>query len=285
MAKTKNIPNLFPYQVKRRDGFYNRDHPKDAHPDSPTFKRYWRDFVQKMIEGIWINDEGTWVYMPPKLFFYVNYPTIADQNRNDIHPDLRDNEWIIFTYFLCMEGFSGFEDDEIYTCHELVGKHERSQDKNLTDKQRAKHELNFIELKKIPPSAKLADGSYKKYIEPWYYLTQHYLLDLPAAKPLGHAIYENVQYNGCILSARGVGKAEKVDELVRVQGGWVEIGKLNVGDHVYGGDGKLTEIKEIHDHEDVQFYKIGLRDGREIEVSVFIHAMFYDKINAMLSGF
>lgn len=195
-TNNNDIPNLFPYQIKRIDNFYRRNHPKDTHPDSPKFKRYWREFTRMIIEGEWINDEGTWVYMMPKLAFYVNYPLIADRNRDDIHPDLRDNEWIIFTYFLCMEGFSGFEKDDKYTCHELVKKHEDKPDS-----------LNFVDLKKIPESSKKPDGTYKKYIEPWYYLTRHYLLDEPAKEPLGHALYENTKYNGCILSARGVGKS------------------------------------------------------------------------------
>jgi hypothetical protein len=248
------------------DNFYNRNHPKNAHPESPKFKRYWKEFTKKMIEGIWINDEGTWVYMPPKLFFYVNYPLIVDANRDDIHPDLRDNEWIIFTYFLCMEGFSGFEGDSEYTSHYLIEKYEKSQDKSLTEKQRKSHELNFVDLKKIPDSAKNPDGTYKKYIEPWYYLTRHYLIDKPFQEPMGHALYENPKYNGCILSARGVGKAQKLDDLIRTKGGWCKLETLEIGDFVYGGDGNLTEIKEIHDHENVQFYKINLRDGRKIEV-------------------
>lgn len=194
--ENKNIPDLFPYRIKRRSSFYKRNHPKDAHPDSPRFKRYWNEFAKRMIEGMWVNDEGTWVYMMPKLFFYVNYPLIADKNRDDIHPDLRDNEWIIFTYLLCVEGFSGFELDDKYTCHHLVKKFEDNPDS-----------LNFIEINKIPEGAKKPDGTYKKYIEPWYYLTRHYLIDEPPSDPLGHALYDNPRYNGCILSARGVGKS------------------------------------------------------------------------------
>lgn len=247
--------SLFPYQIKRIESFYNRHHPKNAHPDSPKFKKYWKDFIKKSVEGVWVNDEGTWIYMMPKLFFYVNFPLIADRNRDDIHPDLRDNEWIIFTYFLCLEGFSGFELDSEYTCHDYVRRFEENPEA-----------LNFIELNKIPKSAKKEDGTYKKYVDPWYYLTQHYLLDNPSKEPLGHALYENQKYNGCILSARGVGKAMKLDELVRVKGGWTKIKDLKVGDFVYGGDGKLTKVKAVHDHELLPFCKLTFRDGREIEV-------------------
>lgn len=249
------IPNLFPYQIKRRDNFYFRDHPVDLNPKSPRYQKYWNTFFKHMVEGKWIYDDGTWVFMAPKLFFYVNYPTIADKNRNIVNPDLRDNEWIIFTYFLCVEGFSGFEDDEKYTCHELVGRFEKDPDS-----------LNHIEINKIPPSAKKENGSYKKYIEPWYYLTNHYLLDEPAEKPLGQALYDNPRYNACILSARGVGKATRLDEKVRVRNGWVKMLDINTGDHIYGGNGKLTRVLATHDHLNLDFYKVELRDGRELDV-------------------
>lgn len=203
----QKIPDLFPYRIKRRDSFYFRKHPKDAHPESPRFKNYWREFTKGVIEGVWINDEGTWVYMMPKLFFYVNYPLIADADRDDIHPTLRDNEWIIFTYFLGMEGFSGFELDKDYTCHHLINKYERSIDPNLSEEDRKEYELTFVDLRKLPESVKREDGSYKKYVDPWYYLTRHYLIDNPAKEPLGQALYENPRMNGCILSARGVGKS------------------------------------------------------------------------------
>lgn len=190
------MQSLFPYQIKRRDSFYIRDHPKGLHPKSIAFKNYWVPFIKKVIEGMWVNDEGTWVYMMPKLFTYVNYPLIADRNRDDINPELRDNEWIIFTYFLCLDGFSGFEEDHEYTCHELVGKYERDPES-----------LTFVDLKNVPSSAKQPNGKYKKYVDPWHYLTRHYLIEHPASAPLGLPLYENQRKNGCILSARGVGKS------------------------------------------------------------------------------
>lgn len=196
MDSNKNIPSLFPYQIKKIENFYHRNHPKNTHPDSVKFKTYWKDFTKRMIEGVWIDDEGTWVYMMPKLFFYVNYPLIADRKRNETQPDLRDNEWILFSYFLCCEGFSGFELDEEYTCHELINRYEQDPES-----------LNFIEINKIPESAIKPGGGYKKYINAWDYLTRHYLLDHPTNKPLGQPLYQNELYNACILSARGVGKS------------------------------------------------------------------------------
>lgn len=208
-TETENIkiPALFPYQIKNRENFLFQEHPKQLHPDSPLFDRYWGDFEKKMIEGVWVNDEGTWVYMMPKLFFYINYAKVEHRDRSKKHPTLRDNEWIIFTYLLCCEGFSGFELDEEYTCHDFIERYEKSKDESLPDKVRRENELDAIEYNAIPDSAKKPDGSFKKYINPWYYLTRHYLIDNPPDKPLGKCLYENEIKNACILSARGIGKS------------------------------------------------------------------------------
>lgn len=265
MEKPKHkVVSLFPYQIKDVKNFHFRNHPKQAHPKSPSFKNYWSRFEKYVLEGRWINDNGTWVFMMPKLFFYVNYAKIVDKERDERFPDLRDNEWILFTYFLCVEGFSGFEKDENYTCHDYIRRHEKSQKKDIPKKDQ--EPLNAIEYNSIPDSAKKPDGTYKKYIDPWYYLTRHYLIDEPAEKPLGRVLYENPKYNACILSARGVGKASDFNELVRIKNGWAKIGDLKIGDFVYGGDGELTEIKAVHDHKSLQFYKLIFRDGRDIEV-------------------
>lgn len=205
MAKANNINDrvsLFPYQIKRVNNFYFRDHPKKLHPDSPKYKSYWTKFLEGCIEGRWIldkkddgEDEGTWVYLMPKLFFYANYTKIEDANRDSIYPWIRDNEWIIFTYFMCLDGFSGFQKDDNYTCHDIIRRLEN------------KEKLNFVDMRNIPESAKKPDGSYKKYVDPWHYLTRHYLIEHKATEPLGHALYENERYNGVILSSRAVGKS------------------------------------------------------------------------------
>ena len=139
------LVSLFPYQIQRRENFYFRDHPEQVHPRSPLYDKYWGEFEQKVIEGVWIDDEGTWVYMMPKLFFYVNYCRIPDKDRNVILPDLRDNEWIIFTYLLCCEGFSGFEGDEEYTSHDHIRRHESTKERD---------KLDAIEFAEIPESCK-----------------------------------------------------------------------------------------------------------------------------------
>lgn len=196
MEKNQKV-NLFPYQIKQVKNFYYRDHPSDVHPDSVKYKNYWKSFLKYSIEGLWVNDEGVWVYMPPKLFFYVNYLNITlEKSRKMSFPDLRDNEWIIFTYLLCVDGFSGFEDDDDYTCNDLIKKYEDDPES-----------MDVVELGKISSHCRNKNGDFKKYINPWYYLTKYYLLDNPKEKPLGRALYENSFKNGMILTARSIGKS------------------------------------------------------------------------------
>jgi len=194
--------DLFPYKIKNRELFYDRDHPENIAPESFEYESYWEERLKNYLEGRWVNDEGTWVYMPPKLDFFINYVPIVDENRRKIMPRLRDNEWIMSYYGLCAEGFSGFELDEEYTCNELVQKWEEYQKDN-------KKELKGYELSQLEasPYVKTKTGEYKKYINAWEYLTEHYLLTHKKDFPLGKAIYENNKYDEMILASRTIGKS------------------------------------------------------------------------------
>ena len=201
--------DLFPYKVKDRELFYQRDHPEQLHPESEIYDNYWGDFEKKCIEGTWVEDkDGTWVFMPPKLFYFINYVTIVSETRTRIKPWLRDIEWIIHTYWLCVEGFSGFEDDTRYTSHYLAKKaHEET--------------LDDIEKKRIPPSC-YYKGELKEYIDPWTFLTRTYLIDEPRgplgrplysptaedkSKPLSGLLEEYNRKNCAVLTSRGLGKS------------------------------------------------------------------------------
>ena len=248
--------NLFPYQIKNRNNFIFRNHPVNLNPNSFMFRQYWEPFLKNCLEGKWINDDGTWVYMMPKLFFYINYVVLSDEDRNRINPRLRDNEWIAFTYFLCSEGFSGFEEDDKYTCNKYVGKLQKGET------------LQKFEQKALDqdPFVKTESGEYKQYVDPWTYLTETYLITDKRDRPLGKPVYSNGYYNVILLCARAVGKALKPDELVLSENGWVKIKDLSVGDKVYGSNGKLCNvINKTELQKNLEMYKITLRDGREIE--------------------
>jgi len=169
------LVDLFPYKIKSRDSFYQRDHPENLEPNSFLWEKYWIPFARKCVEGTWVKDKDTWVFMPPKLFFFVNYTTIQDEEKNTISPWLRDIEWIFATYWLCCEGFSGFEGDPKYTSHYLA-------------KKAHDEDLDEVERGKIPPSCYYR-GKLKEYVDPWTFLTKTYLIDDPRDAPLGRPLY------------------------------------------------------------------------------------------------
>lgn len=135
--------DLFPYKIKNRELFYDRDHPENIAPESFEYEAHWTERLKNYLQGRWVDDEGTWVFMPPKLDFYINYVPIVDEDRRKIMPRLRDNEWIMSYYGLCAEGFSGFELDEEYTCNELVKKWEEYEKDN--SKELKGYELSQLE--------------------------------------------------------------------------------------------------------------------------------------------
>jgi len=206
--------DLFPYKIKNRELFYDRTHPKNLNPYSNSYSNYWSQFLRKSIEGKWVEDtdkdgNSTWVFMPPKMFFYINYIKIPDENRRPIKPRLRDNEWIIFTYFFIMDGFSGFEGDEIYTCNNLVKKLE-DYEAAVDDKDKKKLQLEKWEkkwLEEDPTVINKKTKKYKRYVDPWIYLTEHYLINHNRNKPLGLPMYHNNRQNAMLLASRAVGKS------------------------------------------------------------------------------
>ncbi len=189
--------DLFPYKIKDQNNFYFRNHPVGLNPNTFRCKVYWKSFEKHCIEGRWINDNGTWVYLMPKLFFYLNYVQISDEKRDKIYPRLMDTVIIMFSYFLCCEGFSGFDGDEEVTCNKYVGKIVRGE------------KLQDFEKEALEKSTgtKKPNGEYKRYVEPWEYLTETYLITNKKDKPLGNPIYDNGYYNGMMLCCRTVGKS------------------------------------------------------------------------------
>jgi hypothetical protein len=69
-----------------------------------------------------------------------------------------------------------------------------------------------------------------------------------------------------LVGSRGLGKAVKPTEKIRIKNGWKMIKDINVGDKVYGSDGKLCNVTYKTDlQKDLVMYKITLRDGRTID--------------------
>jgi len=245
------------------------------HPKSREYVEFWREHKRRCIEGFWgvddgevnvdvkkrevedHNHRGKWRWMPPNLYFYVNFGIILHQPEDDnvktapkkkIRPLLRDFEWEFFYNFMECRGFSGFRDDDEYCCLRELDAYLKSEKKSTT----AYNNLEKIAFKK--------DGNLKKYKPCKEYLRQ--LWD----KPMGLPDYNNEAKNLFLLGARGGGKMLSINELVRTSKGWVEIGKLRKGDKVYGSDGNLCSVIETTPiQKGLNMYEITLRDGRSIK--------------------
>lgn len=238
-------PDIFPYKIKNRNLFYNRNHddvPLLQHSD------YWDEQTKKSIEGWWVNDNGTWVFMMPALYWHVNVfvaPRPDEYGVRVVGPlELTDREWIVFTYLLCCMGFSGFTGDDKYTCNENVRMVEEGATMNIAEKRRLTNSKGVHDSR----------GNLKKYIEPWEYLTRHYLVTEPQGKPLGDAIYDNVMQDAFIFGSRGSAKTYMMASWLTHEfytGGikrWADVSKMAAVPLKFGmGSGDSAKVKEFMD--------------------------------------
>jgi hypothetical protein len=199
-------------RINNRKNFLISEVPK-LHPKSSAYIKYWKLHKKRCIEGFWSKDDntiqincdeeipneilqttGNWRYAPPNLYFYVNFGIILHKPddapksapKKLIRPLLRDIEWELYYNWLEARGFSGFSDDEEFSCNtELVEYAEK---------------VNF----KYSKSCYNSKGVLKKYTPVRDYLRK--LHDIPLGKPL----YDNMARDLFWLSARGIGKSFSV---------------------------------------------------------------------------
>lgn len=181
------------------------------HPQSLIYSKYWKRHKKRCIEGFWSIDDPSitinvnedidesiksdkWRYMPGNNYFYVNFGTILHQDEKGpksapkikMRPKLRDVEWEFYYNWLEARGFSGFSDDDEYTCNRDVL--EVMSDPSI----------------KIDSTCYRKDGTLKNYISARNYLRQLH------NKPKGFALYQNEARNLLMLGSRGFGKSYMV---------------------------------------------------------------------------
>jgi hypothetical protein len=193
------------------------------------YKIFWKEQLKRIIEGFWSLDDasvnvdvsninsiepflehkGSWRYMPPALYFYIQFGTIKNKKKSDSgtsakklnRPLLRDIDWEIFYDVLIINGFSGFENDDEYTCYEELINPEFDIDffKNNTciDEE---GEL----IKHIYTNVINSKGEVKKYINPQEYVRKLHNV------PLGAPVYNNPAKNYMILATRSLGKSYSI---------------------------------------------------------------------------
>ena len=174
------IENAATWKIKR----YEKINPANER----ARVKYWGGIKKKFIEGFWGKDFGRYRFMPPSLYFYINMCLILhvddENNRRPIKPILRDVDWAMSYMFLMAKGFSGFEDDDEYTCWRDI------------DTVPIEDIINNKKYRKKKKHVLRKDGRKKKYMN-----ARDYLYKLHD-KPLGIPLYHNHAKNVCILGSR-----------------------------------------------------------------------------------
>ena len=173
-------------------------------PAGLQYKRWWKTEKRKCIEGVWVEHEGDWKYVSGPLYWFVNFWRILLTPKNARSkvkrlgiPFLRDLEWVKSQVFEEVRGFSGFADDDEYTCHRLL------KDINPAEDPEGFEELlmEYNNPTLIKASVINSKGEFKKYMAARDYLRLYF------DKPLGKAQYFNMAYNNADMESSGGGKS------------------------------------------------------------------------------
>lgn len=200
IAKFKPV-EILPFKLQDISDFIVEEFPR-YHPDTAKYRHYWTEQAKRCIEGHWgwdYNDKtktGGWRWIPGNLYFYVNMTEIEidmdDNTKKKVKPLLRDVEWYIFYGLAACDGFSGFDEDDEYTCYLPIGKLERGEELTVEENRW---------LQKYDHLFRNKEGEYKKFVEPREYLYKTH------TSPKGKAMYFNEARNLILLSSRRVGKS------------------------------------------------------------------------------
>ena len=63
----------------------------------------------------------------------------------------------------------------------------------------------------------------------------------------------------------GLGKAQPIDSKVLTLSGWAEIGRLKIGNKIFGANGKLTDVIGVYPQGKKQIYRVEMDDGSSTE--------------------
>jgi len=197
-------------RINNRKNFLISEVP-ELHPQSLGYSVYWKTHKKRCIEGFWSIDDkdvsvnvdeeldrdiekhvGSWRYMPGNSYFYVNFGIILHRDpkgpksapKKKIRPLLRDIEWELYYNWLEARGFSGFRDDDVYTCN-----------RDLVNKDFAG---------RYDETCFNSQGKLKEYVNARDYLRK--LHD----RPLGVPLYQNMAQDLFWLGPRGIGKSFSV---------------------------------------------------------------------------
>lgn len=227
--------------------FLIKDIPKLI-PKTHEYNKFWKEEASKCINGHWSC--GLW--MPPNLYFYVNYGKILankdrfSKSKTITTPWLRDIEWMFFRGWAEARGFSGWEDDNEYTCQYEV--------RDIMNGKYEGEELNIVmNLLSDNVFKKDKQGNIKRDIKNFKkFRTPREALEAIHPKSLGNPLWENQAKNFLMMGAREFGKSYMVgvgvvlwEFLFQIQ--WDEKNKKFTGTEIVVGAGLSDKSTQLLD--------------------------------------
>jgi len=168
------------------------------------YKRWWKREKRKCIEGLWVNHDGVHKHVSGPLYYFVNFHHILltekgsrTMSKRQGLPMLRDLEWIKSFVYEEARGFSGFENDDKYSCHRILGE----VDPNKNPEEFESLLMEYGAPKLVKTSITRADGTFKKYKPAREYLYEY------QSEDLGKPMYFNMMSNVADMESRGGGKS------------------------------------------------------------------------------
>ena len=178
--------------------------PPEMNPLGSAYRKWWKIEKRRCIEGFWVSHLGDYKFVSGPLYFYVNFWRILLTPKNSKNkgkrigiPFLRDLEWVRSFVYEEARGFSGFDDDEEYTCHSILK--DIDPEKEPQEFEEALMEYGSPAL--IKRSIINSEGEFKKYVDPRKYLRKYF------DRPLGKPLYFNMNNNVVDMESRGGGKS------------------------------------------------------------------------------
>lgn len=224
--------------------------PVIYHPDDPRYITLWRELKARCTNGIWVPQFNGYRFVPGRLGFFGVFGRFyawSDKKERIITtPSVRDLEWHRAYYRTEADGFSGFSDDNDYTSDEAIFTASPKHRNNLEEKR-------WLGLFKD-------NGKFKEYLKP-----RENLFRIHEDGDKGYPLYHNESKNLTELGSRGSGKDLEAETVVHTKEGKVKIKDVQVGDKIYGADGKLTTVISKRIYNNQLQYKVTFADGRSIE--------------------
>lgn len=221
-------------------------------PYSQKYKNYWKQAKRDIIEGYWVEHNGEYKWLPPVLALYNNFWTIEmshkgskSQNKTKGTPRLRDIEWIKGFVWAVARGFSGFENDDTYSCNRIL----------ISDNR---DELISYAPDHVLKSIHNSKGEIKRYKEALAYLYEY------KSSNLGKPQFYNPAWNISDVECRNIGKDLRWDSTIYKESGPDIIDNIKIGDRIYDNTGELTTVLDRYDFNNQLQYKITLQDNREV---------------------